>query len=63
MTTYAVGREKIREYAHAVGETDPRYLDPEKARGAGYPSASCASTVISRLPFSAPEIGQPSAAP
>ena len=28
-----------------------------------YPSASCASTVISRLPFSAPEIGQPSAAP
>ena len=28
-----------------------------------YPSASCASTLISRLPFSAPEIGQPSAAP
>ena len=34
--TYAVGREKIREYAHAVGETDPRYLDPEKAREAGF---------------------------
>ncbi len=34
--TYAVGREKIREYAHAVGETDPRYLDPEAARAAGY---------------------------
>ena len=28
-----------------------------------YRSASCASTLISRLPFSAPEIGQPSAAP
>jgi acyl dehydratase len=34
--TYAVGREKIREYAHAVGETDPRYLDPEAARAAGF---------------------------
>jgi acyl dehydratase len=34
--TYAVGREKVREYAHAVGETDPRYLDPETARDAGF---------------------------
>jgi acyl dehydratase len=33
---YAVGREKIREYAHATGETDPRHLDPEQARAAGY---------------------------
>jgi acyl dehydratase len=34
--TYAVGREKVREYAHAVGETDPRYLDPDAAREAGF---------------------------
>ncbi len=34
--TYAVGREKVREYAHAVGETDVRYLDPEAARAAGF---------------------------
>jgi acyl dehydratase len=34
--TYAVGREKVREYAHSVGETDPRYLDPEAARAAGF---------------------------
>jgi acyl dehydratase len=34
--TYAVGREKVREYASAVGETDPRYLDPEAARAAGF---------------------------
>ena len=33
---YAVGREKIREYARAVGETDPLYLDVEAARAAGY---------------------------
>lgn len=35
-TVYAVGREKIREYAHAVGETNPLHLDPEAARAAGY---------------------------
>ena len=34
--TYLVGREKVREYAHAVGETDPRYLDPDAARAAGF---------------------------
>jgi acyl dehydratase len=34
--TYAVGREKVREYAQAVGEDDPRYLDPEAARSAGF---------------------------
>jgi acyl dehydratase len=34
--TYAVGREKIREYAHAVGETEPLYLDVAAAREAGY---------------------------
>ncbi|HEX6391018.1 MAG TPA: MaoC family dehydratase N-terminal domain-containing protein [Solirubrobacteraceae bacterium] len=34
--TYAVGREKIREYAHAVGETNALYLDVEAARAAGY---------------------------
>src|SRR3954454_9385819 len=35
-TTYAVGREKIREYARAVGETEPLYLDVEAARAAGH---------------------------
>jgi acyl dehydratase len=34
--TYAVGREKVREYAHAVGETNPLYLDVKAARAAGY---------------------------
>jgi acyl dehydratase len=33
---YAVGREKIREFASAVGETNPLYFEPEAARGAGY---------------------------
>jgi acyl dehydratase len=33
---YEVGREKIREYARAVGETNPVYLEPEAARAAGF---------------------------
>jgi acyl dehydratase len=35
-TTYAVGREKIREYAAAVGETNPLHFDVDAARAAGY---------------------------
>lgn len=35
-TTYAVGREKVREFAAAVGETNPLHLDPAAARAAGH---------------------------
>ena len=34
--TYAVGREKIREYALAVGEANPLHLDVAHARRKGY---------------------------
>jgi acyl dehydratase len=34
--TYAVGREKIREYALAVGETNPLHHDVDHARENGY---------------------------
>jgi acyl dehydratase len=33
---YEVGREKIREFADAVGDPNPVYRDPEAARAAGY---------------------------
>ena len=33
---YEVGREKIREYANAVGETSPVHQDREAAQAAGY---------------------------
>ena len=33
---YAVGREKVREFASAVGETNPLYFEPDAARQAGY---------------------------
>jgi len=34
--SYLVGREKIREFARAVGDSNPAYLDPEAARALGY---------------------------
>ena len=33
---YEVGKEKIREYAQAVGEDNPLYFDREQARAAGF---------------------------
>ena len=33
---YLVGREKVREFARAIGATDPEYVDPEAARALGY---------------------------
>ncbi len=38
---YEVGKEKIREYAHAVGEENPVYFDREAARGAGFRDIPC----------------------
>ena len=35
-TLYAVGREKVREYAAAVGETNPLHTDHAAARAAGF---------------------------
>jgi acyl dehydratase len=34
---YQVGREKIREFARAIGADDSAYLDPGAARALGYP--------------------------
>jgi acyl dehydratase len=33
---YQVGREKIREFARAIGATEAEYHDPEAARAIGY---------------------------
>jgi acyl dehydratase len=33
---YEVGREKVREYASAVGEANPIYHEPDAARAAGF---------------------------
>jgi acyl dehydratase len=34
---YEVGREKIREFADAIGDPDPAYRDPAAARALGHP--------------------------
>jgi acyl dehydratase len=41
---YLVGREKIREFATAIGATDPAYLDPEAARALGHPDVIAPAT-------------------
>jgi acyl dehydratase len=57
-TTYAVGREKIKEYALAVGETNPVHLDHEAARNAGYADvvAPPMFAVVYKSPAMAPVI-------
>jgi acyl dehydratase len=51
---YAVGREKVREYAHATGETNPVHLDPEAARAAGY--ADVVAPPMFAVVYSAPAL-------
>lgn len=34
---YEVGREKIRDFADAIGDHNPAYRDPEAARALGHP--------------------------
>ena len=53
--TYAVGREKIREYAHAVGETNPLHLDLEAARAAGH--ADVVAPPMFAVVYTSPAIG------
>jgi acyl dehydratase len=52
---YAVGREKIREYANATGETNPVCLDPASAREAGY--ADVVAPPMFAVVYSAPAVG------
>jgi acyl dehydratase len=60
-TVYAVGREKIKEYALAVGETNPLHLDPVAARDAGYRDvvAPPMFAVVYSAPAVAPAIFDP----
>src|SRR5919199_1308770 len=59
--TYAVGREKIREYAAAVGETNPIHSDLDAARAAGYADvvAPPMFAVVYSAPVMAPAIFDP----
>jgi acyl dehydratase len=53
--TYEVGREKIREYAHAVGETNAVYHDREAAQAAGF--RDVVAPPMFCVVYSAPAVG------
>ncbi|MEU3525523.1 MaoC family dehydratase N-terminal domain-containing protein [Streptomyces sp. NPDC038707] len=50
---YEVGREKIREFAEAVGETNPVYTDPEAAKEFGHPDVIAPPTFVFSITFRA----------
>jgi acyl dehydratase len=58
---YAVGREKIKEYARAVGETNPLHLDVQAARAGGYADvvAPPMFAVVYSIPSVAPSLFDP----
>ena len=61
---YEVGREKIREFADALGDSSPAYRDPAAARKLGYPDviapptfAIVLSSTAARQVIADPELG------
>ncbi|RLU83900.1 hypothetical protein CTZ27_27395 [Streptomyces griseocarneus] len=50
---YEVGREKIREFAEAIGDTNPVYTDPEAAKALGYPDVIAPPTFVFAITFRA----------
>ncbi|MCX4748418.1 MaoC family dehydratase N-terminal domain-containing protein [Kitasatospora sp. NBC_01287] len=61
---YEVGREKIREFAVAVGDANPVYTDPAAAQALGYPDVIAPPTFPFALSYAAaaqvvadPELG------
>ncbi|MFE7135895.1 MaoC family dehydratase N-terminal domain-containing protein [Streptomyces sp. NPDC057638] len=53
---YEVGREKIREFATAVGESNPAYTDPEAARAMGHPDVIAPPTFAFAITYQAAAI-------
>ncbi|MDI5971843.1 MaoC family dehydratase N-terminal domain-containing protein [Streptomyces sp. SL13] len=61
---YEVGREKIREFAVAIGDANPAYTDPAAARALGHPDVIAPPTFPFALSYQAaqqvledPELG------
>ncbi|KPC63832.1 hypothetical protein ADL35_47530, partial [Streptomyces sp. NRRL WC-3753] len=48
---YEVGREKIREFAQAVGDANPVYTDVEAAKALGYADVIAPPTFVFSLTF------------
>ncbi|MER6952951.1 MULTISPECIES: MaoC family dehydratase N-terminal domain-containing protein [unclassified Streptomyces] len=50
---YEVGREKIREFAEAVGDANPVYTDPDAAKALGYADVIAPPTFVFSITFKA----------
>lgn len=50
---YEVGREKIREFAEAIGDANPVYTDPEAAKALGHPDVIAPPTFVFAITFKA----------
>ncbi|MFI1681140.1 MaoC family dehydratase N-terminal domain-containing protein [Streptomyces sp. NPDC020607] len=50
---YEVGREKIREFAAAVGDSNPAYVDTEAAKALGHPDVIAPPTFVFAITFAA----------
>jgi acyl dehydratase len=49
--TFEVGREHIRQFAEAIGDDNPIYLDPEAAKAAGHRDVLAPPTFLTVLNF------------
>jgi len=58
---YEVGREKIREFADAIGDSNPAYRDVEVARALGYPDVIAPPTfpIVLSMRAGAQVVGDP----
>ncbi|WP_431781583.1 FAS1-like dehydratase domain-containing protein [Streptomyces chumphonensis] len=61
---YEVGREKIREFAEAIGDAHPAYTDPEAAKALGHEDVIAPPTFVFSITYRAaaevvqdPELG------
>ncbi|MEW2547930.1 MaoC family dehydratase N-terminal domain-containing protein [Streptomyces sp. NPDC047002] len=50
---YEVGREKIREFAEAIGDATAAYTDPEAAKALGHPDVIAPPTFVFAVTFRA----------
>jgi acyl dehydratase len=50
---YEVGREKIREFARAVGDDNPAYTDTEAAKALGHPDVVAPPTFVFAITYEA----------
>lgn len=53
--TLEVGRDRLRQFAKATGDTDPVYVDVESARAAGHPDLPVPPTFLFAVELERPE--------